>query len=142
MRRAVDQRMTADEFIEWAMTQPNRYELVDGEVCAMAPERAAHVIVKNRVWQSLDRAIADVGMACEAYGDGMTVLVDERTAYEPDALLRCGDPLDRAAINVADPVVVVEVLSPSTQAVDLAGKLEGYFRLASVRHYLICMTAK
>ncbi len=35
------------------------------------------------------------------------------------------------------PVVVVEILSPGTKTVDTTKKLEGYFKLASVRHYLI-----
>ncbi len=40
--------MTADEFIDWAMAQPEgqRYELVAGEVVAMAPERSAHALTK------------------------------------------------------------------------------------------------
>ena len=55
--------------------------------------------------------------------------------------MRRGDPLDRDAVTVADPLLIVEVLSPATRAVDLGGKLDGYFRLASVRHYLIVKVA-
>jgi len=134
--------MTATEFIDWAMAQPRgRYELVAGEVVAMSPERAGHAVVKFAAARALDRAVRDAGLACEVYPDGMSVVIDDAAVYEPDALVRCGEPLDREAVRVPDPVVIVEVLSPSTQAADLGGKLEGYFRLASVRHYLICKTA-
>lgn len=52
----------------------------------------------------------------------------------------CGAPLPDDAVKVIDPVIIVEVLSPSTRARDAGAKLEDYFRLASVRHYLILKT--
>jgi Uma2 family endonuclease len=55
MAKALDKpsgRMTVDQFLSWAMAQPDgpRYELVDGEVVAMAPERAGHARRKAAVW--------------------------------------------------------------------------------------------
>ena len=70
----------------------------------------------------------------------MAVRVDEATVYEPDASLRCGSRLEDDAVEFSDPVVVVEVLSPSTRARDAGAKLADYFRLPSVRHYLILRT--
>ena len=131
-------KMTADEFLVWAMMQPGgRYELEDGEVVAMAPERAGHAIVKLAVAESFGRAIVEAGLVCEVFPDGMGVRIDDTTLYEPDALVRCGDPIDRDTVEVPDPVIVVEVLSPSTRSLDGGGKLEDYFRVPSVRHYLI-----
>ncbi|MEA2745585.1 MAG: hypothetical protein QOG25_3956 [Acetobacteraceae bacterium] len=57
--------------------------------------------------------------------------------FEPDAILRCGDVLSVDGIYVPDPLVVAEVLSPSTRNDDLTRKLVAYFRVPSVRHYLI-----
>jgi Uma2 family endonuclease len=70
----------------------------------------------------------------------MAVRVDANTVNEPDALVRGGPLLDDSAIEVSDPLIVVEVISPSPHKRDAGGKLEGYFRLPSVRHYLIVMT--
>jgi Uma2 family endonuclease len=67
----------------------------------------------------------------------MTVRVDENTAHEPDALVYCGPKLPSSTIEVPSPVIVVEVLSPSTRHIDASAKLAGYFRLPSTRHYLI-----
>lgn len=136
-------RMTADEFIAWAMQQPEgeRYELVAGEVVGMAPERAAHARTKGRIYECLVQAIRAAGLACEAYPDGMTVQADADTIYQPDALVRCGPPLDDNAIRVFDPVILVDVVSPSSRVRDSGGKLEDYFRMPSVRHYLIVKTA-
>ena len=109
-------RMTADEFIVWAMQQPegHRYELVAGEVVGMAPERAAHARVKHRICEDLSQAIRAAELPCEAFPDGMSVRVDADTVYEPDALVRCGPRLDDDAVEVADPLIVVEVVSPSS----------------------------
>jgi Uma2 family endonuclease len=74
--------------------------------------------------------------------DGMTVRIDERTACEPDALVYRGERLAPSALEVPAPVVVVEVLSPSTRRIDALAKLAGYFRLPSVAHYLIVDPAR
>ena len=134
-------RMSADQFLAWAMEQPEgRYELASGEVVAMAPERAAHNVVKFEAARALKDAVRDVGLPCQAFTDGMAVRVDDATVYEPDASLRCGPRLDDDAVEFSDPVIVVEVLSPSTRARDAGAKLADYFRLPSVRHYLILRT--
>ncbi len=130
-------RMTVDEYLAWAEGRPGRHELVDGEACAQAPERAAHAETKLAVSRALDAAIRARGLPCSVLPDGMAVRIDERTAYEPDALVYCGPTLDPAALLVDDPIIVVEVLSPSTGGNDASRKLAGYFRLPSVVHYLI-----
>jgi Uma2 family endonuclease len=136
------ERMTADEFIAWAIEQPKRprYELVAGELVMIAPERAAHARVKAAIWRALDDALRAARLPCEAYPDGMAVKVDDSVVYEPDALVRCGEPLLDDEVKITDPIIVVEVLSPSSRARDTGAKLEDYFRLPSVRHYLIVKT--
>jgi Uma2 family endonuclease len=132
-------RMTADEFLAWAMEQPEgeHYELVDGEVIGMAPERLSHARIKGIVFQALRLAIRTAGVACEAVPDGMSVRVDAETVFEPDAMVYCGPRLDGNAIEVPAPAIVVEVVSPSSHKRDSGTKLESYFRIDSVRHYLI-----
>lgn len=136
-------RMTRSEFRGWAERQPKgRFERVAGEVVAMAPERAGHARLKMRVWQVLDHAVRTAGLACEAFGDGVTVEIDNDTDYEPDAVVNCGDRLDPDAIAAPNPVVVVEVLSPCTRSTDAGAKLADYFRLPSVQHYLMVDTRR
>jgi len=130
-------RMTVDEYLAWAENQPGRYELVNGTVYAMTPERAVHAEIKLAVHMALAAAIRARGLPCRVMPDGMTVRIDEATAYEPDALVYCGPKLAPSALEVTNPVIVIEVLSPSSQHVDASLKLAGYFRLPSVSHYLI-----
>jgi Uma2 family endonuclease len=103
--------MNADEFIAWAMEQPRgrRYELVGGEVIAMAPEQLEHTEAKGAVYRALHEAIRAAGISCRAYTEGPTVRVDPTTAYQPDCLVRCGVPLDPTGVEIVDPIIVVEV---------------------------------
>ena len=134
-------RMTADEFLVWAMDQPHgRYELASGEVVAMAPERAAHARTKFETAVALRDAIRTAGLPCEVFTNGMAVRIDDVTIYEPDASVRCGPRLEDEAVEFSDPVIVVKVLSPSIRARDAGAKLQDYFRLASTRHYLLVRT--
>lgn len=130
-------RMTVDEFLAWAEGQEGRYELYNGIVYAMAPERAGHAEVKHAVASALAAAIGRVKLQCWMLPDGMTVRVDKDTAHERDALVYCGPKLPSAAVEVPAPVIVVEVLSPSTRHIDASAKLAGYFELPSTQHYLI-----
>lgn len=137
---AHQRHMTADEFIAWAMDQPRgRYELVGGEVVAMAPERSLHARVKGRIFRRLEDEIDRLDLPCTGYPDGMAVQIDEDTVYEPDALVRCGPDLPDEQVKLRDPIIVVEVVSRSTRAVDTGQKLFDYFRLPSTRHYLVVL---
>lgn len=130
-------RMTVDEFLAWAEGRPGRYELFRGEVVAMAPETADHADVKGSIYAALRSTIRQNNLACHVFPDGMTVRIDAETVYEPDVQVYCGDKIKGTALEVPNPVIVVEVLSQSTRRVDVSLKLVGYFRLPSVAHYLI-----
>jgi Uma2 family endonuclease len=67
-------------------------------------------------------------MECEALGGSVTIEVDDDTDYEPDAMVNCGPGLPPDATAATDPVIVVEVLSPSNQSVDTGEQLADYFR--------------
>jgi Uma2 family endonuclease len=135
-------RMTADEFIAWAMEQPEgkRYELAAGEVVSMAPERVGHSRTKFRFARRIAEAIEAASLQCEVFVDGISVRVDADTIYEPDALVRCGSHLDDTLTVIDDPLIVIEVVSPSSHKCDSGSKLDDYFRIPSVRHYLIVKT--
>ena len=102
----------------------------------MSPETAGHADTKAAVYNALLAGIRARHLPCHVFPDGMTVRIDETTAYEPDALVYCGDKLPPSAIEVPEPVIVAEVI-PSSRQVDLAIKLAGYFLLPSLAHYLI-----
>ena len=137
MRGAASEHMSVDEFLTWAIDQPRRHELIEGIPVAMAPERAIHARVKANVWSALKNAISAAGLSCEAFPDGMTVRISDDTAYEPDALVQCGSLIRDDALEATEPLIVVEVVSPSSAKSDTHAKLDGYFRVPSLQHYLV-----
>ena len=129
-------RLTVDEYLDWAQEHPGRYELYRGSVYAMSPEGIPHAKVKLAIHFALAGAIRTNRLPCHILPDGVTVRVDARTAYEPDALVYCGPEIE-SGLEVPNPIIIVEVLSPSTWHIDTSFKLGGYFQLPSVAHYLI-----
>lgn len=131
-------RMTVEEFLDWAPRQPRgRYELWNGLPVEMSPERVRHAKVKWAIANALDKAVRHAALPFHVLPDGLTVRIDDRTAYQPDALVYAGPELPGDAIEVPQPIILVEVVSPSTSGTDTGAKLEGYFSLPSVLHYLI-----
>lgn len=129
--------MPADAFLEWAEAQEGRYQLIAGEIVAMAPERVEHAHVKFQVAKALDAAISEAKLPCRAFVDGVGVKIDDSFVFEPDALVNCGAPVPRGSLIAPNPVIVVEVISPTSTRRDLALKFINYFRHPGVQHYLV-----
>jgi len=130
-------RMTVDEFLRWAQTQESgRYELIDGQVVMMSPETIRHVHVKGEAWLALRNAIVKAGVPCTAFTDGVGVRIDEHGMREPDISIQCR-PADPNSLVLEAPVVLVEVISPSSSREDTGAKVGEYFGIATVQHYLI-----
>jgi Uma2 family endonuclease len=140
-------KMTADEFLAWAAGLPKeagKFELWDGEVIVkhgpvgqQHAERSQHWEAKGAIYRALHDAIKSAGVPCFAAVDGATVRFASDKLVEPDVLAYCGEKVPRGVLEVPNPVIVVEVLSPGTESMDLGLKLEGYFTLPSLHHYLV-----
>jgi len=130
--------MTVEAFLDWSQRQPSgKFELVDGVVVAMAPEQVRHARTKFATVAALKAATAAAGLPCEALIDGAGVRTAGVSVRIPDALVTCGTMLDETALLVDGPMVLVDVLSPSTLRTDTGYKLAEYFDLPSVQHYLL-----
>ncbi|MFZ1104187.1 MAG: Uma2 family endonuclease [Hyphomicrobiaceae bacterium] len=137
MSTLVQRRMTVDEFLTWAEGQEGRWELYNGVPYRMPSEQLGHIDVKVAAYLALQRAIRKAGVPCHAVADGASVRISREVMHVPDALVYCGPKLPRKDLEVPNPVIVVEVASPSTRKLDDTVKRDGYFSLASVHHYLI-----
>lgn len=124
--------MTVDEFLVWADGREGKFELDDGAIVAMAPERLAHGRMKVAVHSALANAIRTAGLTCESILDSIAVRITPTTSYIPEVLIHCGERLAGDVRETASPIVVVEVLSPSSGYRDVGTKLPGYFRVAAI----------
>jgi len=137
------QRMKVPEFLAWAEAQPQgRYELVDGEIVAMAPERVRHNLVKLAVARGLEDAVKAARLPCTVFTDGVAIKINDETTREPDASVQCGVKANFDAMTIDAPLIVVEVASASSENTDIGAKLVEYFSVQSIRHYLIVLPEK
>jgi Uma2 family endonuclease len=139
MNIATPHLLTVDEFLAWSVQQDKgRYELQDGRIIMQQSQNVGHLRIKGRIVRLLEDAIASTGVRYYAVPDGATVRIAPRSAYEPDALVAPLPMPDDTALEIPNPVVVVEVLSPSSIKRDLTDKVTGYFKVPSIMHYLVC----
>ena len=138
MNIAVPQRLTVDEFLAWSSRQEKgRYELQDGRIIMQQSQNMGHLKTKLLVVTSLLTAVKQAGVPFYALPDGATVRIPNSSSYEPDALVAPLPMPADSALEVPNPVIVVEVLSPSSIKRDLTDKLAGYFQVPSIVHYLV-----
>ncbi len=128
-------KFSLDEFIAWEETQPERHEFVRGEVFAMTGARRVHGLVSGNVFATLRQLLR--GSPCRAFTESMKLKVASDVLFYPDVFVTCDrDDLQTELVFHA-PTVVVEVLSPSTQAYDRGAKFTWYRTLPSLREYLL-----
>ena len=138
MNLVLPTRMTVDEFLAWSGRQDSgRYELERGRVIMQQSQNVAHLRTKQRVLQALEAAIARAGLSLYALPDGATVRIAPDSAYEPDALVAPLPLPPDTALEIPNPRIVVEVVSPGSMRRDLVTKAAGYARVASIQHYLV-----
>ena len=143
--RDVPRRLSTDEFLQWVEDrgETERWELIDGEpVRSMSPETVRHVELKRNVLESLRDGLRAEGLPCRAFGSGVAVRIDPRSYFQPDASVTCAEQIDLDAIEIPDPIIVVEVVSPGTRVRDQTVKLVDYFTVPSVQHYLLIETRR
>jgi Uma2 family endonuclease len=137
------QRMKVPEFLAWASEQlDTNYELVDGEVVAMAPDRLRHNLVKFAAARALEDAVKAAGLPCTVFTDGVGVVINDNTTHIPDASVQCGVELKPRSMVLEAPLIVLEVTSPSSEQEDLSAKLIDYNAVPSIRHYLVVLPEK
>lgn len=127
-----------DEYLAWEPDQPDRNEYVDGEVFAMGGASDAHGTVALNLAARLLSALK--GTPCKPFIADMKVHVETANCFfYPDIVVTC-DARDRgpeASHVKRHPVLVVEVLSPSTEAYDRGGKFAAYRQLAALQEYAL-----
>jgi Uma2 family endonuclease len=136
MAEAAVSRMTVDEFLRWEDGTDTRHELVDGFVVAMAPPAPAHGRLALALGSEI-RAALRSRPPCAVQSEAGIVRPDrDDTCYIADLAVSCEAlrPEDRV---IRQPVLIVEVLSPSTSAFDRQSKVADYRQIPSVQEILL-----
>jgi Uma2 family endonuclease len=125
--------MSLAEFLAWEREQPMRYEYAGGVATMMTGGSVARATIAINFVIALRRILR--GSGCRPFGSDMKIIANGTIRY-PDVSVTCR-PIDDRDDTVPDPVLVVEVISPSTEREDRGRKKFDYFATPSIRHHAI-----
>ena len=130
--------LTSEEYLAWERKQPFKNEYHNGQIIAMSGASLAHNSITVDITVQLSNQLME--RECEVFAGDMRVRTDPTVSYfYPDVIVVCGEPRfeDDTFDTLLNPIVVIEVLSPSTAAFDRGEKFEHYKQLASLQEYLL-----
>jgi Uma2 family endonuclease len=133
MTIALGKPWTLEQFLAWEERQDLRYEFDGAQTVAMTGGTVAHETIKRNLIGILYAALR--GKRCSPFGSDLKIRTQTGIRY-PDAFVTCS-PMDPRATVAPDPVVIFEILSPSTAGVDRIVKNREYQLIASVRRYVM-----
>ncbi len=133
MNLALRKPMTLPEFLAWEERQDRKHEFDGVQPVAMAGGTAAHADIQANLAASLRNRLR--GKPCKFFGSDLKIEVAGRIRY-PDGFVTCSS-VPATATVVHDPVVIFEILSPSTSTTDRIVKNQEYRATPSVQHYVI-----
>ncbi len=134
MNLALRKPMTLAEFLAWEERQPLRYEFDGIGPVAMTGGTFAHAAIQRNLALSIGGRLR--GQPCQFVGNDLKIQVADGHIRYPDGTVVC-TTVDRKATVVHDPVVVFEVLRPSTAPNDRIVKAREYQATPSIRRYVM-----
>jgi Uma2 family endonuclease len=140
MSAAPTRKLTPTEYLELDRISQERSQYYLGDVFAMAGGSKNHNRIARNLLLSFETQFRRQLRRCEAFAADLRLQVDSRQFYTyPDVMVTCGEPrfLDHRDDTLLNPVVIVEVLSPSTEAFDRGKKFELYRHLESLQTYIL-----
>ena len=128
---------TPDEYITQERKALHKSEYLDGQIFAMSGASRAHSLITSNISNSLYNQL--VGSDCEVHSSDMRVQPSPIAYFYPDVVVACGEPRfeDEVYDTLLNPIVIVEVLSPSTAAYDRGEKFSHYRQLTSLQDYIL-----
>jgi Uma2 family endonuclease len=131
--------VSEEEYLRLEAQSPIKHEYVNGEMFAMTGGTLRHNVIAGNMMAALRSHLRD--KPCRVFMNDVQVRIEKtHSYYYPDLLVSCargGQTMDLSAVTVDDPVLVIEVLSPSTEATDRREKLLAYRTIASLSEYVL-----
>ncbi|MFP4307175.1 MAG: Uma2 family endonuclease [Desulfococcaceae bacterium] len=132
--------MTPAEYLEFERTSETKHEYFDGEVFAMAGAKPNHNLINaNLISELRNRMVADES-TCRVYPSDQRIKIEAIEKYTyPDISIACENIEfeDDSIPSLLNPVVIIEILSESTEAYDRGKKFTHYRLIPSLREYLL-----
>jgi Uma2 family endonuclease len=132
-------QLTPAEYLEWEARQEFRHEYVDGEVYAMTGGSVNHGEIAANFITILRSNLQASGCRVLTSDVKVEVMASKSFLY-PDISVTCNDRDRTATKFISNPCLIVEILSPSTEAYDRGDKFKLYRRSTSLQEYVLVDT--
>ena len=128
---------TVEEYLDIDAASDVRNEFISGYIVAMAGNTPEHVAIVDNLTHQFRSTFR--GRPCKSWSNMLRVRTTESTYVYPDIAVTCGEPvyLPSKPKTLTNPVVVIEVLSDSTQRIDRGEKFINYLLLESLQYYVL-----
>ena len=130
---ALPEPMAIDDFLAWEERQEPRFEFDGFEARAMTGGTVAHAAIQANLLRALGERLR--GSPCRVFGGDLKVLTERSVRYA-DALISCSRA-DPKSTFAPEPVIIFEILSPSSARQDLGAKNAEYQTLPSLKRYVV-----
>jgi Uma2 family endonuclease len=128
--------ISVEKYLAFEEKSKRKHEYMDGEVFQMAGVKRNHSTISQNVSRSIGNQLEE--KLCEIHGSDIKVLIREGHYVYPDVSVVCDEiNFDANNTTLFNPIVIFEVLSKSTEARDRGEKAEDYFKLESLRDYVM-----
>ena len=127
-------KISLEEYLEGEEISKIRHEFIDGEVNAMASESQNHNRISGNIFNALSNHLQD--SPCETYVENIKVRADDDVFYYLDVLVTC-DGNFKNPYYCDEPILIVEVTSPSTVQIDRREKLRAYRQMPTDHEYVV-----
>lgn len=126
-----------DEYLTFDRESEFRHELIDGEIYAMTGASREHNLINTNFSRLLGNQL--MNESCEIYASNMRVKTHATNYSYPDIVIVCGKAEfeDNQTDTLLNPVIVFEILSPSTERYDRGAKFQRYRTLTSLQSYIL-----
>jgi len=129
-------KMTIEEYLAWEPGEDMRYEYVYGEVLAITGGTPRHNAIALNFYSSLRQHLRSRN--CIAFVSDVKLQLDfQNIYYYPDIIVTCHPQDINAAKFIQNPILITEVLSPSTAAKDRGEKFLHYLKIPTLREYIL-----
>lgn len=128
-------RMTETEYLAFERASDIKHEYINGYIYAMAGAKRNHSLITGKTITALNNGLSD----CDVYTSDTRVRISASKYVYPDASVVCGESqfAENEFDNLLNPTVIVEVLSPSTEAFDRGDKFQYYRGISSLKEYIL-----
>jgi Uma2 family endonuclease len=135
---AAQTHMTPEEYLAFERKATTKNEYLNGQIIAMSGASRVHNLITGNIFNGLYTQLIE--RECETYASDMRVKAPQTASYTyPDVVVVCDEPRfeDGVFDTLLNPIVLIEVLSPSTEAYDRGEKIAHYRQIDALQEYVL-----